>query len=150
MLHVAAKFSAKILYKLTVLYNVLCLQQNLLRNDPRNVTKYSRCWPGLQIAWLTVQLCIHGTSVNKSNPLWSHLAAYRTQRIWHQHPGARKQGPVSVDMVRPPWVGLVQGCLRSPGSLEARSAFLQAFSCVAGRWLLSCLITSRENIKKNL
>lgn len=51
------------------------------------------------------------------------------------------------------WFGLhgsdlFKDVLRSPGSLEARSAFLQAFSCVAGRWLLSCLITSRENIKK--
>lgn len=46
-------------------------------------------WPGLRIALLPVQLCIHGTSLNKSDPQRPHLTAHRTQRIYHQCPSAR-------------------------------------------------------------
>lgn len=76
--------------------------------------------------------CIHETSVNKSDPLRPQVSAYSTQSIWHQHPGTRERGPVSMDIVRPPWIRLVQGCLCSRGSFEARSTF-SAGVCCCGR-----------------
>lgn len=60
-----------------------------LRNCPgmaqTNVTKSSRPWPGYHIVQLLKQWSIDSTS----GPWRSHLAAYRTQRIFHQCLGAR-------------------------------------------------------------
>lgn len=62
---------------------------NLLKNYPR-VTKSSRCWPGLQIPHIPIQLSICETCKNKSNPWGPQLATHRTENIHHQHPGARQ------------------------------------------------------------